>query len=317
MTGAVVNQQWGKMYRCCFSGSMAGQGPVKFATWSYAIAHQRGGQVDLNPLIVATAIGAPIAEVEEAITWLQSPDPQSRSKREGGARLKHVTGVVYQMVNYDLYNGTHSTPEQRESARNRQAKSRARRARETGHTAVTAVTAQSRVEEKRKEKEREEENRSKRGADAPTRTTSPESRERFIPDKKDLKLTKKLGLSGDELKREVEKFRDYEPRRPYKDLHKAFRNWLRKAIEFRAERVSKTSGGSARSRPTDGNSYSRTDDILPATREVASELQFSGTDRWLKNLQSAAQLKAKGKTVMLDSRSDRQFVKALAARLAA
>lgn len=95
---------YGKFFASAFTGSMAGAGANVFAVWGYCLANGSGGQVDLNPLVVSTLIGCTRDEAVAAIAFLCAEDCQSRSKAHGGRRLTHLTGVVYEIVNYSSYN---------------------------------------------------------------------------------------------------------------------------------------------------------------------------------------------------------------------
>jgi hypothetical protein len=84
---------------------MYGAGAVVFAVWSYAIANKdEGGELELNPSLLAGMIGCRSEEVEEAIEYLASPDPGSRSEKEEGRRITQ-TGhrFMYRVVNHEEF----------------------------------------------------------------------------------------------------------------------------------------------------------------------------------------------------------------------
>lgn len=110
---------YGKFFASTFTGSMAGAGSAVFAVWGYCLANSSGGQVDLNPLVVSALIGCERAEVERAIQYLCSPDPNSRSKQSEGRRIVHLTGVVYEIVNHSAYRALATQESVREYHRDR------------------------------------------------------------------------------------------------------------------------------------------------------------------------------------------------------
>lgn len=120
---------FGKFFASTYTGSMYGAGPSVFAVWAYCIATcNRGGLVDLNVQHLAHTIGASEAEIQTAIAYLAAPDPKSRSKAEGGARLVQRGEYRYWIVNYEFYRAKRDAEERREYNREAQQRSRARRA---------------------------------------------------------------------------------------------------------------------------------------------------------------------------------------------
>jgi hypothetical protein len=95
---------YGKLFASCFTGSMSGSGPQMFAVWAYILANADSeGCLELNPKIMAVAIGMTTDEVKAVIERLQQPDPDSRSKDQEGKRLIKSGEFFYQIVNYDKY----------------------------------------------------------------------------------------------------------------------------------------------------------------------------------------------------------------------
>jgi hypothetical protein len=86
---------------------MAGSGSNVFAVWTYCIATaNRHHTVYLNEKGLSVILGEPIERIEQAINYLCSPDPNSRSKVEEGRRLIKVVdvGCTYRVVNHSVYN---------------------------------------------------------------------------------------------------------------------------------------------------------------------------------------------------------------------
>lgn len=125
----MVVPMFGKLFASLYTGSMVGAGPVPFALMPYIIANARpdgevGGQVELNPRLLATIIGTSETEIREAIEFLCKPDPHSRTPDEGGRRLIPLGPFDYRVVNYAKYRAIQDEEDRREQ--NRQAAERYR-----------------------------------------------------------------------------------------------------------------------------------------------------------------------------------------------
>lgn len=95
---------FGKFFASTFTGSMVGAGANVFAVWGYIIANaDKDGFVELNPTLVAAAIGAPVEAVNAAIEYLMAADPNSRSKKEDGRRLVKQSAYMYLIPTYADY----------------------------------------------------------------------------------------------------------------------------------------------------------------------------------------------------------------------
>lgn len=99
---------YGKLSPSMYSGSMVGAGAMAFALMPYCIANARPDEnctVDLHPQILASIFGESKERVEEAIRYLCSPDPNSRSQVCEGRRLIHVGPgpFRYKVVNLQKY----------------------------------------------------------------------------------------------------------------------------------------------------------------------------------------------------------------------
>jgi hypothetical protein len=98
----------------------------------YVIAHQRpddavGGQVRLNPTLLATIFGEPVKRIQEAIDYLCSPDPRSTTPDEEGRRLVKIGQFDYRVVNAAKYLAIRNEEERREANRIRQAAHRSKK----------------------------------------------------------------------------------------------------------------------------------------------------------------------------------------------
>ncbi len=106
---------YGKFHASAFTGSMRGAGPTRFAVWAYIIAHtNQHSVVELNPEIIGFMIGCSTEEVQEAIDFLCSPDPRSRSKVEEGRRLVKEGEFQYFVPTHEVYRNMKTSEEKKE-----------------------------------------------------------------------------------------------------------------------------------------------------------------------------------------------------------
>lgn len=105
---------------------MIGSGLNVFAVWDYCISKNRSGVVELNSKLLVFIFGAEEKEIDDAIKKLTSPDPKSRSKEHGGARLVKEGEYQYRMVNWAYYDSLRSAEDLQEYNRRKQAEWRAR-----------------------------------------------------------------------------------------------------------------------------------------------------------------------------------------------
>lgn len=120
---------FGKHFESTYEGSLVGAGSHVFAVWGYVIAKQRpdktvGSQVDLNPRLLSSIIGDTEERMAEAIEFLCSPDPESRTDKEDGRRLIRLGQFSYQVVNGAKYRAIRDEEARKEQ--NRQAQRRYR-----------------------------------------------------------------------------------------------------------------------------------------------------------------------------------------------
>lgn len=108
-----------------YEGSMMGAGPWVFALWPYIIANcDRNGFVELNPRLIAAKIGGNVNDAKQAIAYLESPDPESRSKEEDGRRIIREGEFMYRIVNHQKYRDIRKQEDRR--AQNRAASQKRR-----------------------------------------------------------------------------------------------------------------------------------------------------------------------------------------------
>ena len=122
---------FGKIFESLYEGSMYGKGIAVFAVWGYVISKARAGRVELNPKKLADTLGGKIEEVEKAITFLCSPDPDSRNKDHGGCRMIKEGEYQYWIPNHAHYRNIRDEEARREY--NRLAKQKSRLALKAKH----------------------------------------------------------------------------------------------------------------------------------------------------------------------------------------
>ena len=105
---------------------MVGAGLNVFAVWNYIIANTHFGVIELNPKLLHAILGGELKEVEAALEFLSSPDPDSRSKEEGGKRIVREGQFQYRVVNWAAYQTMKNAEDMRRYNREKQAEYRAR-----------------------------------------------------------------------------------------------------------------------------------------------------------------------------------------------
>lgn len=117
---------WGKHFGSMYSGSMVGAGAMIFAVWGYVIANMRSERnhdkdspqiVELNPKLLGPILGEKPQDVEKAIEFLCSPDPESRTQEKQGRRLEYQGAFLYLVVNGAFYRQIKNEEERKEQLR--------------------------------------------------------------------------------------------------------------------------------------------------------------------------------------------------------
>lgn len=127
---------YGKTYATLYRGSMVGAGAVVFAVMGYVIANgvprsrdpESDVVVELNARLLAMVLGESEEEVEAAIKFLGEPDPNSRSKADGGRRLVAEGQYLYRVVNGRHYRDLADAEKRAEQLRRASARYRAKKA---------------------------------------------------------------------------------------------------------------------------------------------------------------------------------------------
>lgn len=118
-----------------FTGSMVGQGAIKFSVMTYAIANAQPDKkaremvVELNPKLLGLILGEKEADVQSAIEFLCQPDEKSRTEAKGGRRLIQRGEYDYLLVNGIKYRNIRNQEQRRDDNRINQALHRWRKKR--------------------------------------------------------------------------------------------------------------------------------------------------------------------------------------------
>lgn len=151
---------FGKIFESTFTGSMVGSGPTVFAVWAYVIANTKPpGVVEINPVLLAAALGTTAEDVNAALQQLQSPDQRSRSQVEEGRRLVASGAFLYRVPSWHKYRDSRNDEERRAYNAKAQARSRAKRSSINQSMTVndlSSPSAQAEAEAEAEDRSREE-----------------------------------------------------------------------------------------------------------------------------------------------------------------
>jgi len=151
---------YGKHFESMYDGSMYGSGIAVFAVWGYVISHTREGRIELNSRKLADTLGGEVKEIEEAISFLERPDPESRQKAHGGRRLLKEGEFQYSVPSWEHYQRLKNEADRREYNREAKRRERARKKTKPLPGENAAIAAEERGDQK--------------GADAVTTAALPE-----------------------------------------------------------------------------------------------------------------------------------------------
>jgi hypothetical protein len=110
---------YGKHFSTMYEGSMVGAGSHVFAVWGYCIANADpdAHTVRLNPKLLSSIIGDTEERINEAISYLSSPDKDSQCTDEEGRRLLNTSGMEYLVVSHCHYREIKNGHDRREYMR--------------------------------------------------------------------------------------------------------------------------------------------------------------------------------------------------------
>ena len=222
---------YGKIFKQMYKGTLAMVGP-----WEALVTFQqmivladREGVVDMTADAIARETTIPIRIIAKGVEALELPDPESRTPDHDGRRIIRLSADRtwgWQIVNYAHYRKLRSEEERREYHRNYWREKRSKSANNdnstpTQHNSTDSTNGSKQYVVSSKEK--------REGA-----TRLPPSGFELSESEKTWALSQ--GLSASEVSGETDKFKDYERPRPLKDWHRAWKNWIRKFVEYKKEK---------------------------------------------------------------------------------
>jgi hypothetical protein len=89
-----------------FQGTLCGKWPTLPIWLTILPLADKNGRIDMTPEAIGLLTGWPLETLKQGLAELCSPDPRSRSKAEGGARLKLIDqdrDWGWQVVNHSQY----------------------------------------------------------------------------------------------------------------------------------------------------------------------------------------------------------------------
>jgi len=130
-----------KLFSSLYQGTLRGR-PDEILVFTNLLAHADAfGIVDKHFRAISEEVGITIERVKAAIDVLESPDPESRSPEEGGARLVKLDGHRiwgWKIVNYGKYRAIKNEDDRREQ--NRLAQERWRNKNKPSSSKVSSVS---------------------------------------------------------------------------------------------------------------------------------------------------------------------------------
>lgn len=164
---------YGKIFPAMWTGSLMGKGSVTQNLMSYAVSNcDADGCVELNATLLSCLFGDPKDKVEEAITHLCSPDPESRTPDEDGRRLTREGQFLYHIVNYCKYRDLRDLDKRREQTKEAMRRYRTRQKEAQNNVSNSEqrdpdVSECNQCEPKQKQKQKQKQEEEKEGAAAP------------------------------------------------------------------------------------------------------------------------------------------------------
>jgi hypothetical protein len=134
---------YAKIFSSLYQGTLRGQAHA-ILVFTNLLAHcDQDGFVDLHFRAIADETGITVDEVRSAISYLEAPDPESRSPEEGGRRIVNIDehrAWGWRVVNYVKYRDTRSEDDRREKNRQKVAAHRAKQRSEPAKDVTVTVT---------------------------------------------------------------------------------------------------------------------------------------------------------------------------------
>lgn len=172
---------YAKVFDSIYSGSLRGRAHEQLV-FIYLLVNswQTKGICDIHPRRICDDVGLTMAEVSDAIDYLQRPDPESRSPKLSGRRIELLDehrSWGWRIVNWDKYNSIQRTMERKEYQANYFQEVIKPKRHETQHHSTHTQHRSTKVNESTEERRVEE----KKGEEKKTKDTVPATRSRFVP----------------------------------------------------------------------------------------------------------------------------------------
>jgi len=111
---------YAKLFASLYQGTLRGQ-PDEILVFTNLLAHcDSTGHVDKHPKAISEETGLSISRVQDALFFLESPDPESRSPEEEGRRIIRLDehrSWGWRIVNHGKYRAIRSEEDRREQNR--------------------------------------------------------------------------------------------------------------------------------------------------------------------------------------------------------
>jgi hypothetical protein len=223
---------YGKLFSSMYEGTLYGQWQAIITLQQLVILADADGVVDMTPPAIAARTSIPLDIIEAGLTQLAEVDKYSRTPTEDGRRIVLIDEDRpwgWRIVNYAYYRDLASREDKKAKDRERIAAKRLN----SQDVAECRNVSQSVADVAHTDTDTDIDKK-KRG-----------TRKRATPPPKSFEITDghrewgKANAPRVDLAAETAKFLDYHTAKgnSLKDWGAAWRNWMRKAVEFKAERA--------------------------------------------------------------------------------
>lgn len=222
---------YAKVFRQIYDSTLAEDWRALVTFQQFLVLADADGVVDMTAGAIHRTTNIPKDIIEAGIEKLQQPDPVSRSSTEEGRRIVPIDpdrSWGWRIVNYSYYRNLASKEDKKEKDRERMAEKRKQIsgvADSREPSPIVEKVAHTEAEAKAEAKAKKQKAR--------TRATTPDE---FVLTENLRQWGKENGLNENTLRKETEKFLDHHRSKgnAFKDWDGAWRNWMRKAMEWSA-----------------------------------------------------------------------------------
>jgi hypothetical protein len=223
---------YGKLFSSMYEGTLYGQWQAIVTLQQLVILADADGVVDMTPPAIAARTSIPLDIIQAGLEQLSQADRYSRTPTEDGRRIVLVDDERpwgWRIVNYRYYRDLASREDKKAKDRERIAEKRNK----NNNVASCRDVSQSVADVAHTNTDTDTSSSSKKSA-----------RKRATPPPKSFEVTSDLSrwaqteVPGIDLKTETVKFLDHHRAKgnSHKDWTAAWRNWMRKAVEYRREK---------------------------------------------------------------------------------